>query len=184
MKIQKQAIIATVLIVTASVLGNELIFKSTSTKLVPGVRSPASQILADIRSGTQTAERNLASQLANSKSRLLASLGHYANPLDQFRFGILEGKYALSMAGERIKDIVFIDTPNSEGSPARIVDRTVFLKNYASILSLKNKIERVAVDIDGRKIVETYKAQFKDDNREVLVKIELDELDRLYSIKL
>lgn len=147
-------------------------------------RSPASSAIETLRSGSMDAERKLASQLSELKTRALASLGHNANPFDQFRFGILEGKYAFTLDGEKIKDVSFVDTPESEGSPTRVTDRVEFLKNNSQILNIKNKVEKVSTDIKGRKIIETYKAFLKDSNRIIMVQMELDELDRLYQINL
>lgn len=172
------------LTVLVTFVANEMILNQSDKTIISDGRSPASIVVESIRSGTLEAERKLASTLSEMKTRTLASLGKDANPFDQFRFGILEGKYAFTIEDEKIKDVSFVDTPNSEGAPTRVTDRIEFLRNHSQILNIKSKIEKTATDIKGRKIIETYTAVLADSNKKVTVQVEVDELDRLYHINL
>lgn len=121
-------------------------------------------------------------KMAKIKARFISSIGKTPEPLDNLRFGILEGKYALTLTGEKIKEIEFINTPNSQGSPKQIADRIDFIKENAVLLNIKSEIIKLDTQIVGRKIVETFKAINAETENEISIKIELDELDRLYKL--
>jgi hypothetical protein len=147
-----------------------------------GIRMPASWI-AEIRSGTLYVERALASKIAEFRKRDTASIGRPADPLENLRFGILEGKYALTLDGGKISEISFIDNPNSEGRPTTISDRKQFIKEYASVFDARGTPERVQVDIQGAKIIETYRAKTSAKDSDLLVSFILDDLDRVLGIQ-
>lgn len=168
------------IVVVTSFFGNQLLFGQSRNHGLQQ-RAPASQ-QSSFSSINEDAQAALLERLATTKVRVLASIGKQPEPLDHLRFGVLEGKYALTMSGEKVKDIEFINTPNSEGSPTQVADRLIFLKSNAQLLNIKSEIEKLDTDIIGRKIVETFKAVSADSNLEVKIKVEIDELDRLYKI--
>ncbi len=162
-----------------------------------GGRMPASMVIQGLRSGDVTSERSLASVLAEPDSmeksgRKVASVGRASSPLDNLRFGTLEGKYAITLASEnvpgsevdKVSNIDFIDNPGSEGRPTLITDRTEFIKKHSDLLDIGVAIEKVKTALSGRHIVETYKALARGSFKTVIIQIELDEKDRLYSLRL
>lgn len=179
----KKVLMSTTLgiLVMGMLAANELILRTDLNVDAVSDRTPASEIYRNMRSGSLIAERRLASELSQLKDRALASVGHSANAFDQFKFGVLEGKYALVVENEKVKDISYMDKDTEEG-PTKVSDRVEFLRSHAQVLNLKNKIVKLSTDINGSKIVETYKAYMKDSSNQVVVRIELDEMDRLYNI--
>jgi ribosomal protein L20 len=164
-----------------SIWGNQLTFDSSDAGKAQ--RTPASHILEQLRSGTVEIERKLASQIASFKNRRVASLGRSPDPLENFRFGILEGKYALTMNGDKISDISFIDTPGSEGRPTAVANRLEFLKQNNGFFGATSLPEKVATDVRGTKITETYRMKTALADQDIIVKITVDDLDRLIDVK-
>ena len=145
-------------------------------------RFPASHMFGDLRSATVMVEKRYAAQLAHPfRRRIPASIGRPADLIENLRFGILEGKYALAMDGENIMDVSFVDTPESDGRHVSVGSRTDFFTKFGSLFGLSGNPERIAVDIKGTKIVETYKAPSKE-GVDVIVKVELDNFDRLVAV--
>ncbi|MDZ4677505.1 MAG: hypothetical protein SGI74_08340 [Oligoflexia bacterium] len=164
-----------------SVWGNEMTFDTQGSS--KGFRNPASFVLQQIRSGTIELERKLASQIAAIKTRKIASIGRPADPLENFRFGILEGKYALTMNGDKISDIAFIDNPSTEGRPTAMANRIEFLEKFGSFFGTTNLPEKLATDVQGTKITETYRMKTSRADTDIMVKITVDDLDRLLDVR-
>lgn len=170
-------------LVGSTVFLNELVRIAPEGETSKWYRRPASQVVQTLRSGSAIVERALASKLAGIKERALASIGRPADPLENFRFGVLEGKYALTMNGDKISEISFIDTPNSEGRPRLIEDRVTFLKKHSQLLGATGTMERVSVNIVGTKIVETYRGPSIKPGTDLLMSLTLDDMERLISLK-
>src|SRR5262249_26214153 len=70
---------------------------------------------------------DLAKKLAKETRRDLASLGSRPNEMDQLRFGVLEGKYALHFEQGALSLIEFSEKESGE-RPKYIEDKEAFLK--------------------------------------------------------
>ena len=166
-----------------SFVANKASFQTArNSKVEASSRNPASQIFAQIRSGSLNIERQFAVKLAQVKARGIASIGRPADALENLRFGVLEGKYSLKMEGDKIADINFIDNPESEGNPATIKDRFEFLKQYGTLIDAISKPSRVGVDVRGTKVIETYRVKTNSPETDVVVSFVLDDLDRLIAL--
>jgi len=174
---------ALVLFVVATFWVNNKSFKSTSPESADIFRNPASSFFAEIRSGTLFIERKLASEMAMVKRRGLASIGRPADSLETLRFGILEGKYALTVNGGKVSEIDFIDNPGTESRPLAVIDRAEFIKKYGALLDAASIPKRISVDIQGNKIVEKYRVKSAKEDTDLIVSFVLDETDRLFNIK-
>ncbi len=181
-KINKKVVVPSVLLaafVAVPLVINGL--RSMSDEPKDSVRSPASRWIEEIRSGSVNLERNLAVQVAELKQRTLASIGRPADPLEKLRFGVLEGKYSLTMAGDFIKEISFIDNPNTEGRPATIADRKQFIKDFGQFFELGSRLERISTNIKGSKIIENYLVKTSS-GQDTILSFVLDDMDRLFAI--
>ena len=155
---------------------------ASNSKSGHSLRGPASQITAPLRSGSFTIERQFASKIAQSKSRSPASIGRPADLFENLKFGVLEGKYALKMEGDKISEIKFVDNPNSEGSPAQIKNRLDFLKTYGSLLDGQSEPSRISINVNGKMTTETYRLKSNQSDKDTIVSIILDDYDRLFEV--
>jgi len=173
-------VLGTLLVVFA--VANSGAFQRSSQALPSRSRILASSVFGELRSASTVVEKRVALELAPPvKNRHLASVGRPANALENFRFGVLEGKYSIKMDGEKIRDVDFIDTPDSEGRPSSLGSRSEFFSKYGPLFGLRGAPQRVAVDVVNGKIVETYKISALG-VPDTIIKVTLDDLDRLISL--
>ncbi len=147
------------------------------------MRGPASQIMEAVKSAKLLAERKLVHRLSKVSLRKTASIGRDANELENFRFGILEGKYQVAIKDNQISYISFIDNPNTEGRPTFVRDRSEFLSQNKKLLGLGEVKERISVDLVGSRVVETYRVATDKQDKDVIIKFTLDDMDRLISLE-
>ena len=76
-------------------------------------------------------EKKIAEKIADEKDFVY---GDKATDLEQLRFGVLEGKYALRLNGDRLEDIEFVSS--SREVPKFINDRHSFLMDHKDLFSL------------------------------------------------
>ncbi|MCC6277375.1 MAG: hypothetical protein IT289_05620 [Oligoflexia bacterium] len=172
--------ISLVILLALSIWGNTQYVSGQSLSY----RSPASEWIVEMRSLSSLEDQStLADHLAESKERSSASIGRPADPFESLRFGLLEGKYAVTLAGEKISEVQFVDNPNTEGRPTAISNRSEFLKEYRKLFDLGSDPEKVDVTVRGTKTTETYRSASADGKNDVLVHITFDDLNRLISLK-
>lgn len=148
-----------------------------------GYRNPASQLWEQVRSGSAYVEQELAERVAWIAKRETASIGKPADPFESLRFGLLQGKYSVTMKDDLIAEIEFIDNPNSEGRPLALGDRKTFLKSHMALFGMMSEPERISIDKQGSRIVETYKLKNAKTQSEVRVSVVMDDLERVFAIK-
>jgi hypothetical protein len=163
--------------------------------LISGIslRLPASQGSQSLRSGSHKAERKLASELAGLRTnaanlsgeanRGLASLGRPSDLFEDLKFGVLEGKYALKMDGDKISEMKFIDIPDSTGRPAQIRNRIEFLKRYGALLDSDSQPQQESVFTSGSMTTETYRLKSNSHGADIIVSFILDDLDRVFEMR-
>lgn len=66
--------------------------------------------------------------------RSTASLGTAPSLLDQMRFGLLEGKYSVKLAGEKIESVEFVSFNANEDRPKYLKEKEKFLSTYMELL--------------------------------------------------
>lgn len=69
-------------------------------------------------------------RLISSADRRMASAGDKATDIDQFRFGVLEGKYLVRFENKRIKGFEFIESDSLAERPKYIGDKSKFLLEH------------------------------------------------------
>jgi hypothetical protein len=185
MKINSKAKRASAILI--AVLGlfywaNSVSLKDTQNGHKSLFRFPASHIFGQERSASVAVEKRYAADLALVKKRKLASIAHSASPLENFRFGELEGKYHLTLDGDKVAAVSFIDTPDSTGSPTILPNRADFITKHARLFGVTGSPQRVAVDLKGTHVVETYKVKLAS-GTESKIKITLDDSDRLLDLQ-
>ncbi len=75
-------------------------------------------------------QKELAQKLSKETNRGIASYGDQPSQIDQIRFGILEGKYSLSVVNDKISEITFQETSTA--------DRPKYIPNVENFL-IENK---------------------------------------------
>lgn len=164
-----------------TVTANEMIFGSG--QFGQSLRNPASHMAGMIRSASRNVERALASHLANLEDRDLASIARKPNKVETLKFGVLGGKYALTLEDDKITEIAFVDTPGSVGRPTNVNDRRSFLNRYKELFDITGDIKTVSVNAEGGNIVETFRAKSKTDDMQTVISFVMDDLDRLIAVR-
>lgn len=131
---------------------------------------------------------DLAQRLSKEVKHDLASLGTRPNEVDQLRFGLLEGKYALRFENGGLKEIEFIEQ-DSEVKPKYIGDKENFIANNKNLLKVtfkeikKAETRNVANALANNETIEVY--EMLDDHNKVQSRAEFknDTLGRMLSFK-
>lgn len=128
---------------------------------------------------------DLAKKLSRETRRDLASLGSRPNEMDQLRFGVLEGKYALHFDQGSLALIEFSEKESGE-RPKYIEDKEAFLKNYKNLFKVAFKdVKRTATDTSNS---ETKQDTFEllDEYNKVMAKASFvsDQYGRVLSMKM
>lgn len=82
-----------------------------------------------------------------TSSRELASIGKRPTQLEDLQFGLLEGKYSLTMQGEKILKLEFSQGDRSQDRPKYITDRVAFLEDYRELLPVHFAHLRLVDDV-------------------------------------
>lgn len=129
-------------------------------------------------------EHEMAKKLSLSPmSRDVASIGKNPSALEEFQFGLLEGKYALQLKDEKIYRIEFTEDEKSEDRPKYVVDRLDFIEKNKSIFPVAfSSLKKVGDIVTKNEIHETY-GLYDDSNRQVgTIFFKLDSFGRLISL--
>lgn len=109
-------------------------------------------------------QKELSEKLADKSNRKVASFGEQPSKLDQIRFGMLEGKYAINFDNERISEIKFQETTSAD-RPKYIPNVENFLIENKDVLipdvSLVKTIETKTVGEDSEQTLELYDSSNK-----------------------
>jgi hypothetical protein len=109
-------------------------------------------------------QKELSEKLANKENRKVASFGEQPSKLDQIRFGMLEGKYAINFDNERISEIKFQETASAD-RPKYIPNVENFLIENKDVLipnvSLVKTIDTKVVGEDSEQTLELYDSSNK-----------------------
>ncbi len=107
-------------------------------------------------------QKDLAQKLSQKSNRSIASYGERPSKLDEVRFGLLEGKYAFSFVDDKLSEIKFQETPNSD-RPKYIKDVGAFLiENREALIpevSLVKTLDSKSEGENFEQVFELYDAQ-------------------------
>jgi hypothetical protein len=131
-------------------------------------------------------EKELAERLASPQIRALASthIGRPATKEEKLRWGVLEEKYTITYGvdQQQINGILFQD--GSEGTPAYILDRIQFLRDYGPLFHATYKSAKLkSVEQSDQNTIESYTLFGEGDKPKGEVRFELDRHKRLLSLK-
>jgi hypothetical protein len=130
-------------------------------------------------------ERELSERLASNQVRDVASLGigHAATSEEKLRWGTLEEKYTIVYNSE-IHNIQTIELQDTASTPSYVLDRSKFLKDYGVLL--QNDFQSAvlkSVEVSREKTIESYTLMGKDKSPTGEARFELDNFNRLLSLK-
>lgn len=130
-------------------------------------------------------EKRLAEKLASPQVRSTASLGigRSATKEEKLRWGILEEKYTINYTADdhKINSILLQDTISS---PAYILDRSKFLKEYGHLFQNAFETAKLkSTEKSSDKTVENYTLFDKENRPKGEARFELDRHKRLISLK-
>jgi len=139
-------------------LFNETLFSQKETPEAHQVRAVANVTrFMNIEKADSIWEKKLALALSRKDDRDPASLGQSASPMEQLRFGLLEGKYAFQMEQGKIKAIEYVDTDATNDRPKYINDKPAFLDNYRDLFKINfSKVIKKGEESEGLLSKETY----------------------------
>ena len=101
-------------------------------------------------------EYDLADTLSEEAERDLASLGSRPTPIDELRFGLLEGKYSLRMNDGFISEIEFNETDKGD-RPKYITNQKDFLNKHKQLFSGQfQSIVKVGEQILNNQVITRY----------------------------
>lgn len=136
----------------------------------------------------------LMKRLVSSADRKMASAGDRATEIDQFRFGVLEGKYLVRFENKRIKGFEFIESDSLAERPKYIGDKSKFLLEHRHSFAVEfesaQSIRRV---VENGQIIEEFAllgpsssstARIPSSNSAAKVKFRSDEFDRVLSMNI
>ncbi len=172
------------LVLTAAYLGNmqNLTHKSEArNSRFPASVGSVSMASTSLEKLQRIEENDLAEEVAvPSVRRSLASIGQPADGIANLRYGTLEGKYAFKMDGEKISEILFIESRNEK--PTIIPDRTDFLKKYAAQFGLKAVYKKLSSVLKDDRLIETYSVKTSS-GQSRLIQLTLGEANTLLALK-
>lgn len=129
--------------------------------------------------------KSLLKKMAQQTERKMASISAKATDMDQLRFGLLEGKYALKLEDGKISEIVFQDTVGSDERPKYINSKDEFLSQYKSLLKSEfTTASRISEKVDNGSIIESYQLMGPTSSPVALAKFTSDQYGRLISFRI
>ena len=118
------------------------------------------------------------------EGRSPASIGETPSLVDQLRFGVLEGKYALRMKNGKLMEIEFVDTEQTADRPKYISQPETFLKEYASLLPVGYDTVEKTTETRSPSAVHQIFSLKKGDQIQATVDFQHDEFGRMISMKI
>jgi hypothetical protein len=105
-------------------------------------------------------EHRLAKDLATNKVHAQAQMGQPPSMLDELRFGVLEGKYAVVIGNGRINKIEFL----SDGSrKPKAIQHSEFFNNYKALLGISDiQTQKLSEKVVGNQVEMKYQIRDKD----------------------
>lgn len=180
------AIIAVVLLTVAF---NRLSFSSGSNSMEVASHNSEGRAIASVErlswERDSKWEKQLAEQLASSRVRVPSAfgIGRAATAEEKLRWGLLEEKYAIAYNEGRLQ-IRSILLQDLKGEPATVADRAQFLNEYGLLFEASYSSAKLkAVEASAQNTVESYTVFGRDNQPKGEVRIELDQQNRLISLK-
>lgn len=123
-------------------------------------------------------------KLANKNNRETASVSVAPTALDQLKFGLLEGKYAVKLEDGKVKEISFQEAINESDRPKYINSKESFLLEYRAALGTDFQIaSQVEQKVQDGKIVEVYQLLGSKSDLVAKVKFVSDQFGRLLNLQ-
>ncbi len=130
-------------------------------------------------------DKSVLKRMAQQTERKMASISSKATELDQLRFGLLEGKYALKLEDGKISEILFQDSAGSTSRPKYIDSKDEFLNQYRGLIKSDfSTASRVGEKIDNGNIVESYQLIGPKSSPVAVAKFTSDQYGRLISFRI
>lgn len=140
--------------ISASIISIAVLVTIANSKLLSQKESHGRMIASvheTLTSSNSQWYQSLSKKLAKEPQRGLASIGKTPSPMDQLRFGFLEGKYALRFEEGSLAEIEFYKS--SDMKPRIIANKEEFLNDYKDLLKLPyNSVEKLTeYNVEGVK---------------------------------
>ncbi len=128
--------------------------------------------------------KNVLKRIAQQAERKIASISSKATDVDQLRFGLLEGKYAVKMEEGKISEIVYHDSEESSERPKYINSKNDFLTQYQPLIKGDfTAASSMGEQIDNGQIVESFQLLGPESSPIAIAKFTSDQYGRLISFK-
>ena len=140
-----------------------------------------SHVTAEEREMQEKIIRNLAS----SNKRTLAAIGKNPTLLDEFRFGFLEGKYAVRLEEGSLSEVEFAMSEAHGDRPKYLTDKSEFLAQYKGLFAIgfERTVMKASIKVEGE-LLETFELVGPKSNPLAEVQFRSDAYGRLLGMKL